>query len=672
MTVAPMTTNYLAIYQRRRSDILELAQQQLEICDALGLDETQADGKKPGEQLRGLLTRLETDRLRVLVIGRFNSGKTTFLNALLGERILPATPLPTTAVPCEIRYAEEQDKHGVLHLKPVEGGRRPAKPRSIAIADLKRELERSVVIDGEETSLYERAEVHWPIELCKHGVHLIDTVGLDDPGQRDEITFAHVPASDTVLYCMPATSAYTGVDKTVLERIRNLSYRSIFFVVTHYQAIRNSAESGEEISEETFRRRVSANLASWTDLGENGIKYVDSMIALSAQQKKNSDLLEQSGFPALTAALERFLGDEKGRAKLLPSLGVISNVNREVRQKIPLRISMWQSNVSDLAKRYERASAPLRNLETMRSLIMTIVDNSNSSIAQRSADLADQYMLALPARVRGWIYSYTITRELPLFPSEQEVLAIVDSLTTHVHDRLSEDVAEWNGSELSAMVAKTLDGTHDAIRDQEQDFFREAQRLRREIAVAADRAKKLRQSESAQQTLRDGVSLSLTTATDQITVAPGARAAAGMIVIATVAMGILGFLALLNPVTLAFAGVAALFGGKAFGKDSAKGKIKEEIAKQFVDGIEAGRSDFTATIRKKVAAEVKKERDLIDSALTGETSSIHGEVGAILTERQKGEANADHAIQQLRKLEAQNLAIEEKVESLMIEAGLGR
>ena len=63
MTVTPLRSNYLAVYERRRSEILELAQRQLEICDALGRDEAQADGQRPAEQLRGVLTRLETDRL---------------------------------------------------------------------------------------------------------------------------------------------------------------------------------------------------------------------------------------------------------------------------------------------------------------------------------------------------------------------------------------------------------------------------------------------------------------------------------------------------------------------------------------------------------------------------------------------------------------------------------
>lgn len=51
-----------------------------------------------------LIDAIKTTPLHVAVFGEFSSGKTTFLNALLGEELLSVSLEPTTAVPTFIRY----------------------------------------------------------------------------------------------------------------------------------------------------------------------------------------------------------------------------------------------------------------------------------------------------------------------------------------------------------------------------------------------------------------------------------------------------------------------------------------------------------------------------------------------------------------------------------------
>src|SRR5580698_2264150 len=55
---------------------------------------------------RDLVKKLEEDRFHLVVVGEFNHGKTTFVNALLGQKILPVGVTPTTATIHHIKYAE--------------------------------------------------------------------------------------------------------------------------------------------------------------------------------------------------------------------------------------------------------------------------------------------------------------------------------------------------------------------------------------------------------------------------------------------------------------------------------------------------------------------------------------------------------------------------------------
>src|SRR3954447_21171292 len=53
-----------------------------------------------------LVEKLAKDQFRLVVVGEFNHGKTTFVNALLGATILPVGVTPTTAVIHHLEHSQ--------------------------------------------------------------------------------------------------------------------------------------------------------------------------------------------------------------------------------------------------------------------------------------------------------------------------------------------------------------------------------------------------------------------------------------------------------------------------------------------------------------------------------------------------------------------------------------
>jgi hypothetical protein len=64
------------------------------------------------------IPKLEEERFILVVLGEFNHGKTTFVNALLGQPLLPAGITPTTAALHHIVYSEHPQAKVILR----EGG----------------------------------------------------------------------------------------------------------------------------------------------------------------------------------------------------------------------------------------------------------------------------------------------------------------------------------------------------------------------------------------------------------------------------------------------------------------------------------------------------------------------------------------------------------------------
>src|SRR6185436_19700764 len=90
----------LESFHNRRSDVIKV------LLDLLGLAE-RVGAKTLGARLdTDLVKKLDADRFHLVVVGEFNHGKTTFVNALLGANVLPVGVTPTTAV---IHHLEHSD-----------------------------------------------------------------------------------------------------------------------------------------------------------------------------------------------------------------------------------------------------------------------------------------------------------------------------------------------------------------------------------------------------------------------------------------------------------------------------------------------------------------------------------------------------------------------------------
>ena len=74
------------------------------------------------------LPKLDEERFSLVVLGEFNHGKSTFINALLGKPILPTGITPTTAVLSHLRHGSKLGAELVFD----SGARKPLAPEALA------------------------------------------------------------------------------------------------------------------------------------------------------------------------------------------------------------------------------------------------------------------------------------------------------------------------------------------------------------------------------------------------------------------------------------------------------------------------------------------------------------------------------------------------------------
>ena len=173
--------------------IEKLAKVRLEIANYLSnIVENLQQGESVGEKLSGKLglereiedidlvsKNLRKGVFRIVVLGELKRGKSTLINALLGEKLLPSDVNPCTALLTVLRYGME--KKVTVYFKdnnpPEELNFETFKEKYTINPDEGKQLEESNQLAFPNVH---HAVVECPLKLLKKGIEIVDTPGLND------------------------------------------------------------------------------------------------------------------------------------------------------------------------------------------------------------------------------------------------------------------------------------------------------------------------------------------------------------------------------------------------------------------------------------------------------------------------------------------------------------
>ncbi len=273
---------------------------------------------------RDLVRKLEEDRFHLVVVGEFNHGKTTFVNALLGHAALPVGVTPTTAAIHHIRWAEKPEATVVM----AGGERQP-----IPFEDAKR----FAVGGGAKAEEVDYLEIGYPAALLRERILLVDTPGVNDLSlQRADITYSYIPRADAVLFLLDAGQILKESERVFLnDKLLKASRDKIVFVITKWDLL-----SADE-QREAFAYAKNHLSALVKD------PVVFPVSAETALAGKGSG----SGLPELVAHLTRFLAEERGRILLDNALGEGLGVSQLLSKGVDARRRSIQMKNEEIERR---------------------------------------------------------------------------------------------------------------------------------------------------------------------------------------------------------------------------------------------------------------------------------------------------------------------------------
>lgn len=260
-------------------------------------------GRPIVRRLSQLERRLTKERFQLAVLGQFKRGKSTLLNALLGEEILPTSVLPLTAIPTYISWGEKRS--ATVHF---EGSRVPERIETDDPTVLRGFLSRYVTEkeNPENRREVDRVEVKHPAAILARGVVLIDTPGIGSTLRHNTTTtLSFLPQCDAALFVTASDPPITEVEAKFLESVQ--AHVARLFIVLNKIDHLDSTEQEEAV------RFLEGELS-------DHLVRTPKIIPVSARRGLNARITqdavgwEESGMSVLERHLTDFLIHDKEQA----------------------------------------------------------------------------------------------------------------------------------------------------------------------------------------------------------------------------------------------------------------------------------------------------------------------------------------------------------------------
>lgn len=318
------------------------------------------------EHLLKLQSRVRDGKSRILVTGDLNSGKSTFVNALLRRDILPTDQQPLTTVFCEVLDAQAYNE-GKEEVHAISRAMLDKYERTNVETYTRFDLSELETIATDEDQKYGLVKVYLedsrapisstitsvvdheiPAEVeaatnssfIRNGIvsiSLIDGPGLNQDTSLTTQVFSRQSEIDVVVFMV---SADNGLTQSAKEFLWNAALEKayIFIVVNKWKSIRDKVKC---------RRRVMDDIKSFSprtyEKRDELVHFVEAAavvdeLSSSSSASPSSSKPEDESFANLEESLRSFLLLKRLISKLDPSKNYLSNLLTDLANVAQLNI----------------------------------------------------------------------------------------------------------------------------------------------------------------------------------------------------------------------------------------------------------------------------------------------------------------------------------------------
>lgn len=416
--------------------------------------------------LKNLIGKIGQTNFKVVVIGKFSTGKSSLINTLLGEDVLPDSLSPCTAYINEIVYGEEkqatiyfkhplpenwagfvQNENVKAHIQEHCAGMVPE--YVIPLEDLADCVtipwdEDSDDVYDEKTdfdiSPFEKAVIQYPCALCKNGIEIIDSPGLDESQDRTEIVDKYLNKVDAVIYVMTNIATGGDSDKEIIDKyLTQNDIKNVFFVCNLFGIPVQKAQK-------QLFGRLKKVFGDKTLLGERGIHLV------------NIRDMRNTGVADFENALADYLNNEKGKAQLTAYVEQLTKIDTAIRDEAAsfacvgdVRLEAINNEIADLKARIAKAQNLLQGSQASVEEIKAAIDQLCRKIVMEKLKKLS-YTIRVDIKDRN-----DAATELANTAVEAEAKQLAEALAHEYSERIEKDITDYTYQELTVSIYEEIE-----------------------------------------------------------------------------------------------------------------------------------------------------------------------------------------------------------------------
>jgi small GTP-binding protein len=362
-----------------KTDILDI------IADTKSLlDESDGTGN---ERLLAVKEQLISNHFNLVVLGQFKRGKTTLINSLVGNAILPSSVVPLTSIVTILKFGSEV-KCTIFMNDGTE--------QDVPIEDIHDYVTESG--NPENRRGVKCASIEYPIPLLEKGMQLVDTPGIGSTFLHNtETTYEFLDHLDAAVFLMSADVPISQVEKELLETIKS-STQKIFFVLNKVDNL-----IPKEITEmSTYNMNVLEEMGFTVQ----EIWPISARKALEAKTADDKNLLLHSGLSDLEDAIGNFLSSEKGRIVLNTAISKLKRITLQIVSQIAIETKALTDSEEKLENKINTFHKLNDNLKKDKEDIAYLIKGETVKLNKRAEDILKDFDDTETARIRECLKSF--------------------------------------------------------------------------------------------------------------------------------------------------------------------------------------------------------------------------------------------------------------------------
>ena len=319
----------------------------------------------------------------VMMLGAFNTGKSTVINALLGKSVLPDSVKPCTAIISQLQYSTE--KNGQVDVFLKDGG-----VVNYSYDDFK-EKYKYTEADEKEFKMkniikrfadVSKAIVYSNLGILQNGVQIVDTPGLKNNSQDNLLSMTEAKKANAIIFLLCSDRNFDQDERDyIAKNYAGKNLKNVFFLVTKFDYMKRAKDQDDvkqRSRSELEKVFTNSNGKFDEDLYAKRVFFVSALNTLISRDEHSGE--EDAEFSKFEKELEIFLqNDEKAHQVYKDDIARIAATAKATNNYIKLLQDLQQTSDADFEERINKVLSEIQNLkERTKSLESVFAATKNA------------------------------------------------------------------------------------------------------------------------------------------------------------------------------------------------------------------------------------------------------------------------------------------------------